>query len=187
MKMKNMVVAAALSFAMTPAFGGDSAAKSAVGGGIGGAGGAAIGEHVGGKTGAIVGGAAGGAVGAAATTGSQGKKGAILGGAVGGGAGAAIGDQVGGDKGAIIGAGIGGAAGSAIGREMNRGSKPKTAAPQAPATQAGSVSTAVSQSQQTTTPVAKPQAVSVAHDEHHQCKPKHNKGKGWAKGHDKHC
>ena len=67
---------------------------------------------------------------------------------------------------------------------MNRGSKPQTATPAQPQPAAmPQATTTVVQA----TNVAKPQAVSAAQGEHPGCKPKHNKGKGWAKGHDKHC
>jgi hypothetical protein len=64
-----------------------------------------------------------------------------------------------------------------VGRELNRGSKPQTTINSKPQT------TTVVQ----TTAVVKPQTGSVSHENPHNCKPKHNKGKGWAKGHDKHC
>ena len=67
-KTRKIAAAVALVLAISPAWGADSAAKTAIGGGLGGAGGAAVGGALGGKTGAVVGGAAGGAVGAAATT-----------------------------------------------------------------------------------------------------------------------
>jgi hypothetical protein len=151
--------------ASVPVWGGDSAAKTAIGSGVGGAAGAVVGEAIGGKTGAIVGGAAGGAVGAAATTKGDGRTGAIVGGAVGGGAGAAIGQEVGGRNGAVVGAGLGGAAGAVVGREIDSDGKPLaagTAAARAPA------------------PTV--QRVGVESD----CGPRKNKkhpGKGWAKGH----
>ena len=168
-KTKNTLVALALSLVVAPAFGGDSAAKTAIGSGIGGAAGAAVGEQVGGKTGAIVGGAAGGAVGAAATT-RKGRTGAVIGGAVGGGAGAAVGHEMGGQNGAIVGAGAGAAAGGAVGRQINKprdSSKPQTT-------------------------VVKNETVvvkEVEHDNNGCGHPKHKKhpGKGWAKGHNKHC
>jgi hypothetical protein len=61
-----------------------------------------------------------------------------------------------------------------VGRELNRGSKPQATTPAQPAIKP-----------QTTTTVV--QATTVTNQNEHQCKPKHNKGKGWAKGHDKHC
>jgi hypothetical protein len=165
---KKIVAAVALVVAASPAWAGDSTAKTAIGGGLGGAGGAAVGGALGGKTGAVVGGAAGGAVGAAATTTGKGRTGAIVGGAVGGGAGAAIGQEVGGKNGAIVGAGVGGAAGSAIGRDLNGGGKQQTK----PAT------------------VVRAQAVQqVIVEENCGSKKKHKNhpGKGWAKGHNKNC
>jgi hypothetical protein len=162
-----IVAAVAVALAVSPAWGADSTAKTAIGGGLGGAGGAAVGGALGGKTGAVVGGAAGGAVGAAATTTGTGRTGAIVGGAVGGGAGAAIGQEVGGKNGAIVGAGVGGAAGSAIGRDLDGGGK-----------------------QAKPTTAVRTQAVQrVVVEENCGSKKKHKNhpGKGWAKGHNKNC
>ena len=157
---KKIAAAISLALAVSPAWGGDGAAKTAIGAGLGGAGGAAVGQALGGKSGAVVGGAAGGAVGAAATTTGKGRTGAIVGGAVGGGAGAAIGQNAGGKNGAVVGAGLGGAAGAVIGRELNDGGKRP----------------------------AKSQGVVVVQD---ACggtnKHKRHPGKGWAKGHNRHC
>lgn len=164
--MGRMVAAAAILMASTFAWGGDSAAKTAIGSGVGGAAGAAVGQAIGGKTGAVVGGAAGGAVGAAATTKGEGRTGAIVGGAVGGGAGAAIGQQAGGKNGAIVGAGLGGAAGAVVGREIDSsGSKPRTAAGTVVSTRAAVVDEGGCGGK----------------------KRKNHPGKGWAKGHSKHC
>ncbi len=167
---RKIVAAVTLALAASPAWAGDSTAKTAIGGGLGGAGGAAVGQALGGKTGAVVGGAAGGAVGAAATTTGKGRTGAIVGGAVGGGAGAAIGQEVGGKNGAVVGAGVGGAAGSAIGRDLNRGGK--------------------EQQQGRATTVVKTQTVQhvvIQEDCGSKKKNRNHPGKGWAKGHNKNC
>jgi hypothetical protein len=108
-------------------------------------------------------------VGAAATTTGQGRTGAIVGGAVGGGAGAAIGQEVGGTKGAVVGAGVGGAAGAAIGRDLNGGNKQ----------QAATTTTSAGVKTQT--------AQTVVEDDCDKWKHKKHPGKGWAKGHKKHC
>jgi hypothetical protein len=87
---------------------------------------------------------------------------------VGGGAGAAIGQEVGGRNGAVVGAGLGGAAGATIGRDATGGNdKPRTHAASSAPRGASSAYVAV-------------EGDCVG-------KRKHNKGKGWAKGHDKHC
>ena len=94
-------------------------------------------------------------------------SGAVVGGAVGGAAGAAIGQQAGGKSGAVVGGGAGGAAGAAIGCEMTSDKKPQHAAAK-PA------------------PAAVTVAAAPAHVERNgECGRKHNKGKGWAKGHTK--
>ena len=118
------------------------------------------------NVGTAIGGGVGGAAGAAVGQKAGGKTGGVVGGAVGGAAGAAVGTRGPGQGGAIV----GGAAGAVIGRELAGGNK---------------------QQQQVSKPVqtvaAQPaqggQVQSVAHD----CGKKHNKGKGWAKGHNKHC
>lgn len=163
---RKLMVAVGLAFAVSAAWAGDSAEKTAIGSGLGGAAGAVVGNAVGGSAGAVVGGAAGGAVGAAATTKGPGRTGAIVGGAVGGGAGAAVGQQVGGTSGAIVGAGLGGAAGGAIGREVGGGGKQQTQAVR-----------------QTT--VVERQTLYV--EEGGDCKRKKHPGKGvgYAKGHNK--
>lgn len=166
MSMKRTFAALVLSIAVAPALGEDSRAKTAIGGGVGAAAGAAVGDHVGGKTGAVVGGAAGGAVGAATTTRGPGRTGAVIGGAVGGGAGAAIGQEAGGKTGAIVGAGVGGAAGSAIGRGMTNDKRQTGGKPQ-------------------TTVVVTQRSAQA--DDGNGCKHKKHPGKGWAKGHAKHC
>lgn len=167
---RKWMVAAGLAFAVSAAWAGDSAEKTAIGSGLGGAAGAAVGSALGGKGGAVVGGAAGGAVGAAATTRGPGRTGAVVGGAVGGAAGAAVGQQAGGTTGAIVGAGLGGAAGGAIGREIGGGGKPQTTHSQ--------------------TTVVKTQTVQQHVVVEEDCGPKKRKnhpGKGWAKGHNKGC
>src|SRR5687767_6721775 len=135
----------------------DPVVKSAIGGAIGGAAGTAVGQEVGGKNGAVVGGAVGGALGGAA---SKCGSGAVVGGAVGGAAGTAIGQNAGGKTGAVVGGGTGGAAGAAIGCGMTSDKKAHQV-------------------------VAKPTVVSV--EVGGDCGRKHNKGKGWAKGHAKKC
>ena len=90
--------------------------------------------------------------------------GAVVGGAVGGGAGAAIGQNVGGKTGAVVGGGTGGAAGAAIGCSVTSDKKPQ---------QAGAK------------PVAAV-ATSASVETRRDCG-RHNKGKGWAKGHTKNC
>lgn len=143
----------------------DPVVKSAIGGALGGAAGAAVGQEVGGNKGAVVGGAVGGALGGAA---SKCGTGAVVGGAVGGGAGAAVGQHAGGKTGAVVGGGAGGAAGAAIGCSATSDKKPQQAAAKpAPATVAV--------------------VATSASVEGGQCGPKHNKGKGWAKGHAKKC
>jgi hypothetical protein len=137
----------------------DPVVKSAIGGAVGGAAGAAVGQEVGGKKGAVVGGAVGGALGGAA---SKCGSGAVVGGAVGGAAGAAIGQT-----GAVVGGGTGGAAGAAIGCGVTSDKKPQQVAAK-PVPVAATVVTA-------------PVRVEVSGD----CGRKHNKGKGWAKGHTK--
>jgi hypothetical protein len=164
---RKSIVAVGIAFAVSGAWAGDSAEKTAIGSGLGGAAGAVLGNAVGGSAGAVVGGAAGGAVGAAATTKGPGRTGAIVGGAVGGGAGAAVGQQVGGTSGAIVGAGLGGAAGGAIGREVGGGGKPQSV-----------------KSSQTT--VVRTQTL-VVEDGDCGGKRKKHPGKGWAKGHNKGC
>jgi hypothetical protein len=143
----------------------DPVVRSAIGGALGGAAGAAVGQEVGGKKGAVVGGAVGGALGGAA---SKCGSGAVLGGAIGGGAGAAIGEHAGGKKGAVVGGGAGGAAGAAIGCDRTSDREPQQAA-------AKPAPVAVT--------VAAPASVEVSGE----CGRKHNKGKGWAKGHSKKC
>ena len=162
--MKNMttiVMITALGFS-SACLAADPVVKSAVGGAIGGAAGTAVGQEVGGKNGAVVGGAVGGALGGAM---SKCGTGAVVGGAVGGGAGAAIGQNAGGKTGAVVGGGTGGAAGAAIGcSATSDNKKPQHVA-------------------------AKPVVVAtVANVEvGKECGGKHNKGKGWAKGHAKKC
>lgn len=159
--IKTIVVITALGLSSV-CLAADPVVKSAIGGAVGGAAGAAVGQEVGGKKGAVVGGAVGGALGGAA---SKCGTGAVVGGAVGGGAGAAIGQHAGGKTGAVVGGGAGGAAGAAIGCDVSK--KPQQAA-------------------------AKPAAVSVVAttasvEVGGECGRKHNKGKGWAKGHAKNC
>lgn len=164
--MKNLkasVVLTLLAFS-SACFAADPVVKSAIGGGVGGAAGAAVGQEVGGKRGAVAGGAIGGALGGAA---SKCGSGAIVGGAVGGAAGAAIGQQAGGKNGAVVGGGAGGAAGAAIGCDLTADKKrPQPAVKPTPA--AATVATA-------------PARVEAGGE----CGRKHNKGKGWAKGHTK--
>ena len=123
-----------------------------------------------------IGGGLGGAAGAAVGQEVGGKKGAVVGGAVGGalggaaskcGSGAAIGQSAGGKTGAVVGGGTGGAAGAAIGCGVTSDKKPQQAAAK-PVPVAATVVTA-------------PVRVEVSGD----CGRKHNKGKGWAKGHTK--
>ena len=95
MKIMRTVISLALAMAVTPAWAGDSQAKTAIGGGVGGAAGAAVGQQVGGKTGTVVG---GGGRSRARRRRAPGRTGAVVGGAVGGGAGAAVGEHIGGEK-----------------------------------------------------------------------------------------
>ena len=157
--MKMIVVMTALGFSSV-CLAADPVVKSAIGGGLGGAAGAAVGQEVGGKKGAVVGGAVGGALGGAM---SKCGTGAVVGGAVGGGAGAAVGQNAGGKTGAVVGGGTGGAAGAAIG-------------------------CGVTDKKNTQQVAAKPQVVttSVTVNAGGDCG-RHNKGKGWAKGHAKKC
>ena len=164
MKMKSIVLISALAFS-SACLAADPVVKSAVGGALGGAAGAAVGQEVGGKNGAVVGGAVGGALGGAM---SKCGTGAVVGGAVGGGAGAAVGQNAGGKTGAIVGGGTGGAAGAAIGCSVSdKNNKP----------------------QQTHQVAAKPVVVATSTTvvSNGDCGGKHNKGKGWAKGHAKKC
>ena len=158
--MKNMkTIVVITAFGLSSAcLAADPVVKSAIGGALGGAAGTAVGQEVGGKNGAVVGGAVGGALGGAM---SKCGTGAVVGGAVGGGAGAAIGQNAGGKTGAVVGGGTGGAAGAAIGCGMTSDKKAHQV-------------------------VAKPTVVSV--EVGGDCGGrKHNKGKGWAKGHAKKC
>jgi hypothetical protein len=159
--LKGIVVLTALAFAGA-SFAADPVVKSAIGGAIGGAGGAAVGQEIGGKRGAVAGAAIGGALGGAA---SKCGSGAVVGGAVGGAAGAAVGQSAGGKTGAVVGGGAGGAAGAAIGCDMS--DKKQQAARPAPAA---------------ATVVVAPARVELTGGE---CGRRHNKGKGWAKGHTK--
>ena len=161
--LKTIVVIATLGLS-SACLAADPVVKSAIGGGLGGAAGAAVGQEVGGKNGAVVGGAVGGALGGAA---SKCGSGAVVGGAVGGAAGTAIGQSAGGKTGAVVGGGTGGAAGAAIGCGVTSDKKPQQAAAK-PVPVAATVVTA-------------PVRVEVSGD----CGRKHNKGKGWAKGHTK--
>jgi hypothetical protein len=161
--LKTIVVIITLGFSSV-CLAADPVVKSAIGGAVGGAAGAAVGQEVGGKKGAVVGGAVGGALGGAA---SKCGSGAVVGGAVGGAAGAAIGQQAGGKSGAVVGGGAGGAAGAAIGCDISSDKKPQQAA-------AKPVPAAV-------TVAATPARVEGSGG----CGGKHNKGKGWAKGHTK--
>jgi phage tail tape-measure protein len=94
-----------------------------------------------------------------------------IGGGLGGAAGAAVGQEVGGKKGAVVGGAVGGAlggaAGAAIGCDVTSNKKPQQAA-------AKPVPAAV-------TVAATPAYVEASGG----CGRKHNKGKGWAKGHTK--
>ena len=160
--LKTIVVIITLGFSST-CLAADPVVKSAIGGAIGGAAGTAVGQEVGGKKGAVVGGAVGGALGGAA---SKCGSGAVVGGAVGGAAGAAIGQSAG-KTGAVVGGGTGGAAGAAIGCGVTSDKKPQQVA-------------------------AKPVPVAVVVpatpvyvEGSGGCGRKHNKGKGWAKGHTK--
>jgi hypothetical protein len=164
MKNLKMIVVIATLGLSSACFAADPVVKSAIGGAVGGAAGAAVGQEVGGKKGAVVGGAVGGALGGAA---SKCGTGAVVGGAVGGAAGAAIGQQAGGKNGAVVGGGAGGAAGAAIGCDMTSDKKqPPAAAKPVPAA---------------VTVAAAPAQV----ERSGECGRKHNKGKGWAKGHTK--
>lgn len=159
-KVRTIVVITALGLSSV-CLAADPVVKSAIGGAVGGAAGAAVGQEVGGKKGAVVGGAVGGALGGAA---SKCGTGAVVGGAVGGGAGAAIGQHAGGKTGTVVGGGAGGAAGAAIGCGMTSDKKPQQA---------------------TAKPVVVATSASV--EVGGECGRKHNKGKGWAKGHAKKC
>ena len=161
--LKTIVVIITLGFSST-CLAADPVVKSAIGGAIGGAAGTAVGQEVGGKKGAVVGGAVGGALGGAA---SKCGSGAVVGGAVGGAAGAAIGQSAGGKTGAVVGGGTGGAAGAAIGCGVTSDKKPQQVAAK---------------------PVPAPVTVvatSAQAERNGECGRKHNKGKGWAKGHTK--
>lgn len=163
--MKNLKTTLVLSvFAFSGAsFAADPVVRSAIGGAVGGAGGAAVGQEIGGKRGAVAGAAIGGALGGAV---SNCGSGAVVGGAVGGAAGAAIGQSTGGKTGAVVGGGAGGAAGAAIGCDMTD-NRQRTAKP-APAAAPVVVITSPA-------PVSRTE----------ECGRRHNKGKGWAKGHTK--
>ncbi len=162
--LKTIVIITTLAFS-SACLAADPVLRSAIGGAVGGAAGAAVGQEVGGKKGAVVGGAVGGALGGAA---SKCGTGAVVGGAIGGGAGAAIGEHAGGKKGAVVGGGAGGAAGAAIGCDVRSDRKPQQAAAK-PA------------------PVAVTVAAPASVEATGECGRKHNKGKGWAKGHSKKC
>jgi hypothetical protein len=163
--VKTIVAITALAFSSV-CLAADPVVKSAIGGALGGAAGAAVGQEVGGKNGAVVGGAVGGALGGAV---SKCGTGAVVGGAVGGGAGAAIGQHAGGKTGAVVGGGAGGAVGAAVGCSTTSDKKPQQVAAKPAPTAVAVVTTSAS--------------VETGGD----CGRKHNKGKGWAKGHAKKC
>ena len=158
--IKAILVVSALAFS-SASFPADPVVRSAIGGAVGGAGGAAVGQEIGGKRGAVAGAAIGGALGGAA---SNCGSGAVVGGAIGGAAGAAIGQSSGGKTGAVVGGGAGGAAGAAVGCDMTDKSQ-----------RAAKPVRAVSPVVTSPAPVSRTE----------ECGRRHNKGKGWAKGHTK--